>query len=343
MSWEAQAWAAKQKTGSSSRKLVLIYLASFANANHEAWPSQKRLVEETELDRKTVIEALQALEDGMFPLIEDTGRREGRTKQVKVYRLASYYEENARTDPDAETVPKAEQSRKRNSSDIPKKRSRKRDTEPSREPKTPSLPKGRGSPRSNSKKGSGRKKGRDRLPEDWSPPDQSALTPKAQTLVAEWPSGAYETVCEVFRLHYTTEEGPSAYRSDWTATLSKWLIQDHAKIMRDAKAGVSFAALAPVKPDKAKPKPIRIVSKRFEDERSARVHSILRRQMGAQLYQQWIAPFAILFEEDQLVVKVNGEFTQNWLEDRFLDRLGSAAREVAEGPIQAVRIELDGR
>ena len=341
MSWEAQAWAAKQKTGSSSRKLLLIYLASFADANHECWPSQKRIAEETEMDRKTVIDALAALEDGMFPLIEDTGKRKGRTKQVKVYRLASFYAENARKDPDAETVPKTEQSRKRNSSGIPKKRSQKRDTEPSKEPHTPSTPKGVGSPRSKFNKSRSRKKAGQRLPDDWTPPPIDNLDASAVKFVRQWPSGAYETVCEVFRLHYQSEEGPSAFQSSWNQVLSKWLIKDHSKIMRDAKAGVSFAAMAPVSKAKAKAKPVRIVSKRLEDDRSERVHSILRKHLGHQLYEQWFAPTAIVFEDDHVSVMVASEFARDWIGDRFRDRLGSAAREATGTAIRSVSIELD--
>lgn len=341
MSWEAQAWAAKQKTGSSSRKLLLIYLASYTDANHECWPSQTLISEETELDRKTIIDALAFLTSGDFPLIEDTGRRKGRTKQVKVYRLASFYAEHARTDPDAQTVPKAEQFRKRNSSVIPRKRSRKRDTEPSKEPKTLSPPKGGTSPRSKSKRSGSRKRSGERLPDDWAPPDTSDLSTVAAGFVTQWPPGAYETVCEVFRLHYQTEEGPSAYQSAWNAVLSKWLIKDHAKIMRDARAGVSFAAMAPRDRKKPIPKRARIVSKRLEDDRSDRVHSILKRQLGNQLYEQWFAPMAIVFEADRLLVRVDSEFARDWITDRFRDRLGEAAREVAGYAIRTVDIALD--
>ncbi|NJM51063.1 MAG: hypothetical protein HC843_09465 [Sphingomonadales bacterium] len=137
MSWEAQAWAAKQKTGSSAAKLVLLGLASCADANHCAFPSIAWLSEFGDLDRKTVISALQRLERGMFPLIEDTGERKGRTKQVKVYRLASATVENATADPASLTVPKTERSQKRNSSVSSGKQSRKRDTEPFYEPNPP--------------------------------------------------------------------------------------------------------------------------------------------------------------------------------------------------------------
>lgn len=88
MSWETQSWAAKQRPGSASAKLVLLGLASCADQNHCAFPSIQWLCDFSDLNRKTVIAALQRLEDGMFPLITDTGDRRGRTGQVKVYQLA---------------------------------------------------------------------------------------------------------------------------------------------------------------------------------------------------------------------------------------------------------------
>ena len=87
MSWETQSWAAKQRPGSASAKLVLLGLASCADANHCSFPSVQWLCDFSDLNRKTVIAALQRLEGGMFPLTEDTGARRGRTAQVKVYRL----------------------------------------------------------------------------------------------------------------------------------------------------------------------------------------------------------------------------------------------------------------
>ena len=92
MSLDATNWAwrirQKQKKGGSLKglkKLVLLSLADRAGEDHCAYPSMSRLVEDTEMDRKTVLKIIDELiEDG---LILDTGERKGRTKQVKVYRL----------------------------------------------------------------------------------------------------------------------------------------------------------------------------------------------------------------------------------------------------------------
>lgn len=92
MSLDATTWAwkvrQKQKPGGSTKplkRLVLLSLADRAGEDHCAYPSIARLVEDTEMDRKTVLKIIDELiQDG---LIEDTGERKGRTKQVKVYRL----------------------------------------------------------------------------------------------------------------------------------------------------------------------------------------------------------------------------------------------------------------
>lgn len=92
MSLDATIWAwktrQKQKLGGALKplkKLVLLSLADRAGETHECYPSVARLVEDTEMDRKTVLKIIDELiEDGF---ITDTGKREGRTKQVKVYLL----------------------------------------------------------------------------------------------------------------------------------------------------------------------------------------------------------------------------------------------------------------
>ncbi|WP_127491084.1 helix-turn-helix domain-containing protein [Acinetobacter calcoaceticus] len=92
MSLDATIWAwktrQKQKAGGALKplkKLVLLSLADRAGETHECYPSIARLVDDTEMDRKTVLKIIDELiEDGF---IVDTGKREGKTKQVKVYLL----------------------------------------------------------------------------------------------------------------------------------------------------------------------------------------------------------------------------------------------------------------
>ena len=92
MSLDASIWAwktrQKQKKGGALKplkKLVLLSMADRAGEDHFCYPSIARLVEDTEMDRKTVLKIIDELiEDGF---IVDTGERKGRTKQVKVYNL----------------------------------------------------------------------------------------------------------------------------------------------------------------------------------------------------------------------------------------------------------------
>lgn len=129
MSSEALAWAFKQTCKSSSVKFTLVALSECANyRTGEIHPSIEHLSEITGQNRKTIIANVAELEES--GLIVDTGERTGRTKQIKVYRLA------------IQTVPKTEQSQKRNSSDFGRKQSQKRDTEPSLEPSCSTEPKG---------------------------------------------------------------------------------------------------------------------------------------------------------------------------------------------------------
>lgn len=342
MSWEAQAWAAKQKTGSSSSKLVLMGLASCASSDHCAFPSIKWLCEFSELDRKTVIEALKRLTAGLFPLIKDTGERKGRTKQVKVYRLASYEAQNATHDRDVEeTVPKAEQSRKRNSSGSSPKASRKRNTEPSSN-HSPLSPKGDSPPRPVSKKGSGRrKKAAAMLPDDWTPPPTDDLSSVAIQLVRQWPVGAYQAVCEAFRLHYQTTGGPAGMRGNWNDVLSKWIVGDHPKIMRDHKAGVSFAALAPTTGARPKQTSKAVAAKSREDDTSERIHSLVRLSVGQHLHSQWFGNAAIIWDEGSVTVFVASEFVKQWILDRLVDHVGRAAREATGCAVEALDVVVE--
>lgn len=85
MNIDTVGWALEQRIARSAAKFVLVVLAYSANADSQAAPSVGWLVDITGLDRKTVIASLQALQES--GLIEDTGEREGATRNIKVYRL----------------------------------------------------------------------------------------------------------------------------------------------------------------------------------------------------------------------------------------------------------------
>lgn len=85
MSLDATRWAWQQRDITAAQKLVLLSLADRAGEDHTAWPTNERLTKDTCLDRKTVLSALATL--SLKGFIRDTGRRAGRTKQVKVWQL----------------------------------------------------------------------------------------------------------------------------------------------------------------------------------------------------------------------------------------------------------------
>lgn len=86
MSWEAVTWAGKQRTGRSSTKSVLTWMANCAAMPQlRAFTSVAYLVEMTELNEKTVGAAIKHLEE--LGLISDTGERTGSTRQVRIYQL----------------------------------------------------------------------------------------------------------------------------------------------------------------------------------------------------------------------------------------------------------------
>lgn len=103
MSIDAMRWAKKVKTGKSSSKAILTWLADMCGADLCAYPSVAALAEATEMDRKTVLAGLQHLQE--IGLVVDTGERRGRTKQIPVYKLVGV----------EESIPDAEQAQKRNS------------------------------------------------------------------------------------------------------------------------------------------------------------------------------------------------------------------------------------
>lgn len=63
MSFDTQAWAKKQITGSVSRKAVLMALAEYADERHSCYPSQATLAADTEQSERNVRRIIGDLED----------------------------------------------------------------------------------------------------------------------------------------------------------------------------------------------------------------------------------------------------------------------------------------
>ncbi len=75
MSVDATRWAWLQQI-KSSKKLVLLALADRANKDNVCWPSVARIEGDTGLDRKTIMSAIQSMEnDGILKVVRVQGVR----------------------------------------------------------------------------------------------------------------------------------------------------------------------------------------------------------------------------------------------------------------------------
>lgn len=63
MSFQAMAWAVKQKVGNATGKAILLMLANYADEKGRCWPSQETLANECECSKRSILDWLQKFED----------------------------------------------------------------------------------------------------------------------------------------------------------------------------------------------------------------------------------------------------------------------------------------
>jgi hypothetical protein len=63
MSFQAMAWAVKQKVGNATGKAILLMLANYADERGQCFPSQETLATECECSKRSVLDWLQKFED----------------------------------------------------------------------------------------------------------------------------------------------------------------------------------------------------------------------------------------------------------------------------------------
>ena len=85
MSFEALAWAWKQKTGNPGRKAVLSALAQFADELGYCFPSQEHIAEYTEQSARTVREHLAWLEENNYLRRKSRKRQDGTVTTDAIY------------------------------------------------------------------------------------------------------------------------------------------------------------------------------------------------------------------------------------------------------------------
>jgi len=344
MSWDTQAWAAKQRPGTSSAKLVLLALASCSDQKHCAYPSIDWICDFSDLNRKTVISALQRLASGLFPLISDTGKRVGKSGQIKVYLLSAEQAEESLVS----RVPKSVQSRKGDSPVSSPEESQKRDTEPVLEPITPSEDKSSDPPLEADLLGKGdqgetdppkrakpaRNQG-EPISAEWKPPAISDLPENARALAEQWPDGAYDAVAEAFHSNFLAESRSIGRKKDWDRAWVVWLNREHSSVMRAKKAGVSFAAMAGASSKPAAP-PKPVAAKARECPRSAAIHAALEQRVGPKTYSHWFAPLAIVPAARGVQVTAGSAYVRRYLEENHAEDIVAAARPVIGAAFEEV-------
>jgi hypothetical protein len=189
MSFAALAWAAKQRTGKMAAKNALLALANWADEEGCAYPSTAAIAEFGDMDHKTATAALDHL--ARMGLIEDTGRRAGHTRQIKIYRLA------------IESIPEAEAFQKRKPSASSAKAPQKRGTDTVRtlNPQKTSSSSERRVPVRGT-----------RITTDWMP--KLPLPPNVSRLIVHWPPGRLEVLTDEFRDFWlSATKNPT--KADW--------------------------------------------------------------------------------------------------------------------------------
>lgn len=181
-----------------------------------------------------------------------------------------------------------------------------------------------------------------RLPKTWTPPPLDELPPQAQALARQWPPGAYETEAEAFVNYWSELIGRGARKRDWVATWANRIVAITAKVLRDAKAGVSFAV--PSKPSVAPMPELPVAAKAAEDDRSAIVHNLLERDLGARTYAKWIKNAAITFDDEGAVIVFRTDFQRSYAETNLSQAiLVALARSAKAGEPRALRFVVEAK
>lgn len=82
MSFTAMAWASKQKTKSSSQKLVLLMLANYADDQDKCWPSKQTLADMCCMSKSGICKTIIQLESAGFLVVV---KREGTSSIIRLH------------------------------------------------------------------------------------------------------------------------------------------------------------------------------------------------------------------------------------------------------------------
>lgn len=359
MSSETSAWAKEQRCGDPVTKAVLMEIANWAKPNGRCeFLSVKRIADVVEVSTRTVQRHIARLENpdptsGGLGLLQRVERhREDGGRWANAFDLMGYQPPlSASLSPPVRLSPPRDRlspppvtpvsppgdADDRGPVTIVSPDREKINITPSPanagDAPAPDLFEGKAEPKA--KEPSPEPKAKEparRLDPNWqAPPFADLPSGMAKDLVAQWPEGAFEASCETFRLNWLTETRAIGRKSDWSLALCKWLISDHPKVMRDAKAGVSFSQFSRSDvPPKAAP----VDAKRFEGDRSRRLHEAMTQEFGKAACSAWLEPAAFLFSEGTLTAVFPSRFASAWVEDHFAARIRSLASQIAGEPIE---------
>ncbi len=104
MSFQAMAWAVKQKVGNATGKAILLMLANYADEDGRCFPSQETLATECECSKRSVLDWLQKFEDmGILKRDRRHGAGGYRRSDILTLSLSAAFspENNSRENPSA--------------------------------------------------------------------------------------------------------------------------------------------------------------------------------------------------------------------------------------------------
>ncbi len=328
MSFAALAWVMDSAPCPTSQTFAaLIVFANFANEDGRAYPSTETVAAKSRQNQKTVRAAIATLQ--VHGLLIDTGRRVGRTGNVRVYALGMEGLPKVGSLP-GEVAPDADQAAQDGVGEaipeaMPKtggltgtaktpvsgsKPTQKRVAEPVRETlpleeaKASSAPVGAEKVAAVPDRGSSKGKA-----EAWVVPAIAELPAEVLAIVRQWPAGAYDTVGAG---HAAWLKGKRRVRdrdSSWHARI----IQLGDQPIRAAKAGLRYeTTTAGAVTLQSAPALVRCDTS-GEGSEAAALRAALRDTFGPAMYGQWFEPCRYDLDGDRLTIVAPKPVVRDWL------------------------------
>lgn len=354
MSWEAESWARQQRTGDPVTKAVLVGIANWMNPKgDECQVSMRRLADEVEVSVRTAQRHVQRLEE--MGLVEkyEAHREDGgqgwnnfRFPTYKPPRVSHVEPAGKRSKPPVKLTPppdnltggegdkltpspgdkltggSATNCRGEGDNGVTPERGKGLDN-------TPPTPPAGGTDDDGPKRNRG-----SCIPEDWTPPPIAELPPAAKAKARQWPPGAYEAEAEAFHNFWLGESRAGARKRDWKRAWCNRINEITGRVLRDARAGVKIAAPASSTP--SQPAAARFHDTSRESDGARKIRDGIRKRLGEQVYDQWIAPSRLDVIGDKLSLVAVSAFASTYQRDNFANDIGRAMHDVL-GPDAELR------